>query len=290
MAPRSSKAILSWVADFAPDDGVVVVSNFIATLAQCGELCSRLGFATTALVGGTLVNRRVGLVRAFNRSRGLRAFLLSTKAGGVGLNIVGANRLVMMEPDWNPAVDMQAMGRVWRQGQQKPVFIYRLATHGTLEENILQRQARKQGLATVMVDSAQAGNMQVGDWEDLRRVYSLVGYTGTGYPLTSAPPEPESEGIPAEAGIGGAALALLHTVRLLATTRPPERPSTPEASGPVGRAVGSPGTAHDEAGEGEAEAASRATAAVRMQELALRADRAFGAPGGGGPPRKARRT
>ena len=53
-------------------------------------------------------------------------FMLSSKAGGCGLNLIGANRLVMFDPDWNPANDDQAMARVWRDGQQKPCFIYRL--------------------------------------------------------------------------------------------------------------------------------------------------------------------
>lgn len=54
------------------------------------------------------------------------AFLLSSKAGGCGLNLIGANRLVMFDPDWNPANDDQAMARVWRDGQKKPCFVYRL--------------------------------------------------------------------------------------------------------------------------------------------------------------------
>lgn len=51
--------------------------------------------------------------------------MLSSKAGGCGLNLIGANRLVMFDPDWNPANDDQAMARVWRDGQKKPCFIYR---------------------------------------------------------------------------------------------------------------------------------------------------------------------
>lgn len=53
-------------------------------------------------------------------------FMLSSKAGGCGLNLIGANRLFMFDPDWNPANDEQAMARVWRDGQKKPCYIYRL--------------------------------------------------------------------------------------------------------------------------------------------------------------------
>lgn len=55
-------------------------------------------------------------------------FMLSSKAGGCGLNLIGANRLVMFDPDWNPANDEQAMARVWRDGQKKTCYVYRLLT------------------------------------------------------------------------------------------------------------------------------------------------------------------
>ena len=58
-------------------------------------------------------------------------FMLSSKAGGCGLNLIGANRLVMFDPDWNPANDDQAMARVWRDGQKKQCYIYRLIAVST---------------------------------------------------------------------------------------------------------------------------------------------------------------
>ena len=61
---------------------------------------------------------------------GLQVFLLSTRAGGAGLNLVGASRLVLVDSDWNPAVDLQAMGRIWRDGQTKPCVTYRLLCTG----------------------------------------------------------------------------------------------------------------------------------------------------------------
>ena len=67
-------------------------------------------------------------------------FLLSSKAGGVGLNLVGGNVVILYDIDWNPANDQQAMARVWRDGQKKNVTIYRLLTSGTIEEKIFQRQ------------------------------------------------------------------------------------------------------------------------------------------------------
>ena len=67
-------------------------------------------------------------------------FLLSSKAGGVGLNLVGGSVLILYDIDWNPANDQQAMARIWRDGQKSNVIIYRLLTTGTIEEKIFQRQ------------------------------------------------------------------------------------------------------------------------------------------------------
>ena len=69
-----------------------------------------------------------------------------SKAGGCGLNLIGANRLVMFDPDWNPANDEQAMARVWRDGQKKECFVYRFLAVGTIEEKIFQRQTHKKVL------------------------------------------------------------------------------------------------------------------------------------------------
>ena len=62
-------------------------------------------------------------------------FLLSSKAGGVGLNLIGANHLILFDPDWNPANDEQAMARVWRSGQQKKVFLYRILRYDLILES-----------------------------------------------------------------------------------------------------------------------------------------------------------
>merc|ERR1719267_466854 len=91
------------------------------------------------------------MVDSFNSDPNQYAFLLSSKAGGCGLNLIGANRLVMFDPDWNPANDKQAMARVWRDGQKKKCFIYRLFTAGTIDEKVYQRQICKDGLSTMMV-------------------------------------------------------------------------------------------------------------------------------------------
>lgn len=86
--------------------------------------CSRYQFVR--LDGSMTAKKRMKIVDQFNDPNSQDfLFMLSSKAGGCGLNLIGANRLVMFDPDWNPANDEQAMARVWRDGQTKPVFIYR---------------------------------------------------------------------------------------------------------------------------------------------------------------------
>jgi len=72
-----------------------------------------------------------------NPTSGVFLFMLSSKAGGCGLNLIGANRLVMFDPDWNPANDDQAMARVWRDGQKKPCFVYRFLAVSCCNELLL---------------------------------------------------------------------------------------------------------------------------------------------------------
>ena len=98
-------------------------------------LCRPRGWSTVRLDGSVEQRARRDAVDAFNRGSAERSFvfLLSSKAGGCGLNLIGGNRLVLFDPDWNPATDLQAMARVYRQGQAKPCFIDRLFTAGTVE-------------------------------------------------------------------------------------------------------------------------------------------------------------
>eukprot|EP00957_Ditylum_brightwellii_P115240 8788562-Ditylum_brightwellii.AAC.1 len=94
--------------------------------------------------GGTPVAHRMELIDEFNRDDSIFLFALTTKVGGVGVNLVGADRVVLFDPDWNPSTDAQARERAWRIGQRKPVTVYRLITTGTIEEKIYHRQIYKQ--------------------------------------------------------------------------------------------------------------------------------------------------
>lgn len=153
-------------------DKLVIVSNFTQTLDIIAALCKSKGIAYFQLDGSTPIKKRQELVDYFNVPNSQEiVFLLSSKAGGVGLNLIGANRLILFDPDWNPANDAQAMGRVWRDGQKKRVFIYRLLSTGTIEEKVYQRQVSKQGLSANVVDM-QEDSKQHFTLDELKALFS----------------------------------------------------------------------------------------------------------------------
>ncbi|KAL1501262.1 hypothetical protein ABEB36_006617 [Hypothenemus hampei] len=134
-------------------DKVVIVSNWTQTLDLFEKLWKKRGYQYVRLDGTMSIKKRAKIVENFNKPDSTDfIFMLSSKAGGCGLNLIGANRLVMYDPDWNPANDEQAMARVWRDGQLKPCYIYRFLTAGTIEEKIFQRQAHKKALSSTIVD------------------------------------------------------------------------------------------------------------------------------------------
>lgn len=102
------------------------------------------GYKYFRLDGNTSIQRRQPMIDAFNEDREIFLFLLTTKVGGVGVNLTGADSVVIYDPDWNPSTDTQARERAWRIGQKRPVTIYRLLTAGTIEEKIYHRQVFKQ--------------------------------------------------------------------------------------------------------------------------------------------------
>lgn len=118
--------------------------------------------------GKTVVEKRQKLVDRFNTDPNIHLFLLTTKVGGLGVNLTGASRVIIYDPDWNPSTDMQARERAWRLGQKKEVTIYRLMTAGTIEEKIYQRQIFKQFLANkVLKDPKQRTTLNLSDLHDL---------------------------------------------------------------------------------------------------------------------------
>lgn len=142
------------------DEKIVIVSNYTSTLDMLQSMLITRGLTFLRLDGSTPQDKRQQLVDRFNKvnSDEAFAFLLSAKSGGAGINLIGASRLVLFDLDWNPATDAQAMARIHRDGQKKPVMIYRMLTTGCFDEKIFQRQITKQGLADSIIDSKSSAS------------------------------------------------------------------------------------------------------------------------------------
>ena len=133
---------------------VLVFSQFVDHLTVIREELDRQGVSYQYLDGSTPAKQRKQRVEAFQSGEG-DVFLISLKAGGLGLNLTAADYVIHMDPWWNPAVEDQASDRAHRIGQQRPVTIYRLITRGTIEERITELHATKRDLADSLLEGTE---------------------------------------------------------------------------------------------------------------------------------------
>ena len=132
---------------------VLVFSQFVRHLKLVEEHLRETGVSYQYLDGATPAKARSERIAAFQAGQG-DVFLISLKAGGVGLNLTAADYVIHMDPWWNPAVEDQASDRAHRIGQTRPVTIYRLVTEGTIEEQIVDLHHRKRDLAAQLLQDA----------------------------------------------------------------------------------------------------------------------------------------
>ncbi len=126
------------------------------------------GYVYRRMDGTTPVAQRMRLIDEFNTDENVFVFLLTTKVGGLGVNLTGADRVLLFDPDWNPSTDAQARERAWRIGQTREVTVYRLVTAGTIEEKVYHRQIYKEFLTSkVLRDPKQRRFFKAKDLADL---------------------------------------------------------------------------------------------------------------------------
>ena len=111
------------------------------------------GYTYLRLDGTTKPEQRQILMQRFNTNPKIFCFILSTRSGGLGMNLTGADTVIFYDSDWNPAMDAQAQDRAHRIGQTKVVHVYRLVSYGTIEENILKKSRQKQALDFLAIQS-----------------------------------------------------------------------------------------------------------------------------------------
>lgn len=155
---------------------VLLFSQFTEMLALIEAALDQRGLAWQTLSGQTPARQRSALVRRFQEGA-TPLFLISLKAGGVGLNLTAADTVIHYDPWWNPAVEAQATDRAHRIGQDKPVFVYRLICKDTIEEKIQQLQARKAELAQAVLEGGGASQRLRFDAGDLEALFGSSGTT-----------------------------------------------------------------------------------------------------------------
>ncbi|MDQ8819922.1 SNF2 helicase associated domain-containing protein [Streptococcus ruminantium] len=146
---------------------VLIFSQFKTMLEHIASQLDDLGMSSYILTGSTSARQRQEMTQAFNA--GSRdAFLISLKAGGVGLNLTGADTVILVDLWWNPAVEAQAISRAHRMGQTDKVECYRLITKGTIEEKIQDLQENKKNLVKTVLDGNESrANLTVEDIRDI---------------------------------------------------------------------------------------------------------------------------
>ena len=134
---------------------VLIFSQFKGMLERIEQELPDLGLTSFKITGSTPAHDRQEMTKAFNQGE-RDAFLISLKAGGVGLNLTGADTVILVDLWWNPAVEAQAIGRAHRMGQEQMVEVYRLITKGTIEEKIQELQEQKKHLVSQVLDGTES--------------------------------------------------------------------------------------------------------------------------------------
>ncbi|MCR5078128.1 MAG: DEAD/DEAH box helicase [Prevotella sp.] len=153
--PSSKSLAFIDLAENLNDSGnrALVFSQFTSFLDEIRKAMDKAGLPYLYLDGSTPMAKREQLVRDFQTGK-CPFFLISLKAGGLGLNLTGANYVIHLDPWWNPAIEQQATDRAYRIGQQQDVTVYHLISQHTIEEKILRLHKNKRGLADSLLEGS----------------------------------------------------------------------------------------------------------------------------------------
>lgn len=165
-------AVLSEIVQEAIDGGhkIIVFSQFVRMLKIIREDFEKKGISFEYLDGST--RDRMSRVKSFNQDERIKAFLISLKAGGTGLNLTAADIVILVDPWWNPMVERQATDRAHRLGQKNRVMVYKLITKGTIEEKMMKLQRRKEELFNNIVEDNVNPLKQI-TWEDIQELLDM---------------------------------------------------------------------------------------------------------------------
>lgn len=147
---------------------VLVFSSFVKMLDIIKEDLEKKGMKYSYLTGSS--RNREQIVNEFQESKSARPFLISIKAGGVGINLTSASYVFIVDPWWNPAVEMQAMDRAHRIGQKKPVFVYKMIAKDSIEEKILDLQKSKKKLVEDVITTEESLSKAI-DVETIKEIF-----------------------------------------------------------------------------------------------------------------------
>ncbi|RYG42132.1 MAG: DEAD/DEAH box helicase, partial [Chitinophagaceae bacterium] len=139
------------IAENIGDHKALVFSQFLGMLGLIREKLTEMGIRYEYFDGSTSSADREKAIQSFQNDEEVRVFLISLKAGGVGLNLTAADYVYIVDPWWNPAVEQQAIDRTHRIGQTKNIFAYRMICIDTIEDKILQLQEKKRALAKELI-------------------------------------------------------------------------------------------------------------------------------------------
>lgn len=164
--------IKDWLLEY-PDDKIILYSQWTSMIDLVIQLLSQEDIDVLRFDGKMSRLSRDETLRQFKKAGGPRILIISLKCGGVGLNLVNANRCICLDLAWNNATEQQAIDRCYRMGQHKEVTVKRIVVRDTIEDRILKLQLAKQGLADAALGEGGArknGKMTI---NDIKMIFNL---------------------------------------------------------------------------------------------------------------------